>query len=114
MTMGRHADKPWMRPPQYVDTRFPESSQPAKADETEDRSERDVDELIRRGPREERDRNYECTDTEPINYSNGPHDRPFDYDKTEKRAISSEDDEEGFEPLDPDEDEDEEENWDDE
>ena len=45
----------------------------------DERDGRDIDEILNRAPREERD--YECTDTTPINYSKGPHDEEFGVDE---------------------------------
>src|SRR5215218_5175066 len=81
-----------MRPPQYNDDRWedPRKAESMAADAVnrgpgdngEERSERDIEELLNR-PDEREERVYECNDTTPINYAKGPHDEEFGVDDKE-------------------------------
>jgi hypothetical protein len=83
------------------------------------RSPDEIEELIRRGE-DRAERHYECNDTTPINYTNGPHERELDVDdKDDLQSLRhdfgrvaefdaddvNDDDDEQLEPADPDEDE---------
>lgn len=74
--------KPWEIPIQYDEPAFEppgEIERQLGLPDPEDddiRDGRDAEELLNRGPRDERD--YECNDTAPIDYGRGPHDEEFD------------------------------------
>ena len=82
--------KPWEIPVQYNDDRWPEpsnapdrsaaASPQGRDDDADYHDERDIEELLSRPAREPNDNDYECNDTTPVNYANGPHDRDFEDD----------------------------------
>ena len=84
----------WMVPVRYNDDRFvePTPSTPVAggvthgaSDNGEERSGRDVEAMLRRPERSERD-DYECNDTTPVNYDAGPHDDELDVSDKEFNA----------------------------
>lgn len=91
--------KPWEVPVQYNDDRWdedPPASQ--KGDgfgrrhgsdvddevdaDADERDGRDIDELLAR-PDQRNDKEYECTDTTPVDYNKGPHDDEFGVDDSD-------------------------------
>jgi hypothetical protein len=76
-----------MVPVRYNDDRFVEKRPPAQSgqggvaggasDNGEEKSGRDVEEMLRR-PERRSEREYECNDTTPLNYERGPHDDELD------------------------------------
>lgn len=99
--MSRSGRKPWEEPIIYNDDRFDDSRGPAEEirppnghkapeEEPDERDGSEVDELARRSSDDRTEPAYECNDTTPIDYSNGPHEEEF----------GVEDDEPDFEPLD--------------
>lgn len=117
--------KPWMVPVQYNDDRFvPPAPTPGlnqagppshgPSDNGEERDERDIEEILRRPDRVAEEREYECTDTTPVNYDKGPHDQEFgvddhDFDEPDAAPLNYErgpheeefgiDDDEDLEPI---------------
>ena len=86
--MSHDSRPPWLRPIEYVEDRF-DDKHPAPtgattpgagdydpSDHEDERSARDISEILNRGERPERV--YECTDTTPLNYDKGPHHGVFD------------------------------------
>lgn len=84
--MSRDGRKPWETPIQYNDDRWiePKSAEIMAAnavshsatDNGEERDEKDIEAILRRPERVERD-DYECNDVTPLNYDAGPHDKEF-------------------------------------
>lgn len=71
----------WMTPIIYNDDRFepPVAAHAATDAPVEERTEDEVEELINRPSRSarDRDRDFQSTDTTPLDYSKGPHDDEF-------------------------------------
>lgn len=94
--MSRDGRKPWMTPVIYNDERWvePKASENLAAnvvnhgpsDNGDEKDAKDVEEILRRPDRPERN-DYECTDTTPINYGNGPHDNELDTDDRDDLTV---------------------------